>query len=145
MPTRWRCPPESASARESCSPESPTRSSIANAPAMSCGGKRRSSAAKKPTEASRPDSTFSITVSRSTRLNSWKIIPMRRRAARSSRVGSPTISVAPSRMLPAVGSTSRLMQRISVLLPAPELPMTATTSGRSTVKETSLSACVPPG
>ena len=56
------------------------------------------------------------------RLNCWKIIPTFRRVARSC---APRIRVTSSpamRMLPAVGSSSRLTQRISVLLPVPRTP-----------------------
>jgi len=79
-------------------------------------------------------STFSITVSRSTRAYSWKIIPMRRRARRSSPRPSPVITVSLRVTVPAVGSTSRLMQRMTVDFPAPDGPIKAITwpSSRST-------------
>jgi hypothetical protein len=50
-----------------------------------------------------------------------------------------------SMTFPEVGSTSRLMQRISVLFPAPDGPMIVTTWGSFTLKLTSCSATVPVG
>src|SRR5215212_6802659 len=66
-----------------------------------------------------------MTVRRSTRLYSWNTIPMRRRAWRSARPESLARSWPRKRISPAVGSTRRLMQRISVDLPVPDGPMTA--------------------
>ncbi len=111
----------------------PTRSSSAKARGDVAGRKPAHEAHAVEPDESRagPQSRFSITVRRSTRLNSWKIMPMRRRAARSSRARSSARYRADEQDMPEVGSTNRLMQRISVLLPAPEEPMTATTSGRS--------------
>src|SRR5437762_869387 len=54
-------------------------------------------------------------------------MPMRRRARRNALRESPTRSSPSSSTRPAVGSTSRLMQRISVLLPVPDGPMIAVT------------------
>ncbi len=56
-------------------------------------------------------------------------MPMRRRAFLRPWRLSALISVPFSTTLPEVGSTSRLMQRMRVLLPAPEEPITATTMG----------------
>ena len=57
------------------------------------------------------------------RLKCWKIIVMFRRAARSW-TGVMVSSRWPSTMIsPFVGRSSRLMQRTSVLLPAPDIPI----------------------
>src|SRR5256712_147940 len=66
-----------------------------------------------------------MTLRRSTRLYSWNTMPMRRRAMRRAPRGSATRSCPSKITCPAVGSTSRLMQRIRVDLPVPEGPMTA--------------------
>ena len=58
------------------------------------------------------------------RLNCWKIMPMERRAARSSLSDRRHMSLPSKKMEPPVGRSSMLMQRTSVLLPAPLLPMT---------------------
>src|SRR6266581_717319 len=52
-------------------------------------------------------------------------MPMRRRACRNALRDSRTRSWPSSSTAPALGSTSRLMQRISVLLPVPDGPMIA--------------------
>ena len=83
----------------------------------------------------RPDSTLSMTLMRSMRLNSWKIMPMSRRIARRPRPRSDVTSRPWKRTLPPLGSTSLLMQRISVDLPAPLGPMMAKKSSASTSKE----------
>ncbi len=132
IPTRCLWPPERASARLFSIPDSPRRSSNRNAWSISSCGNRRNQAFQNPTEPRRPDRTFSITVNRSTRANSWKIMPIPRRARRSSREERPVISTPSRRIRPADGSTSRLTQRIRVLFPAPEGPMTATTSPAGT-------------
>ena len=57
------------------------------------------------------------------RLNRWKIMVISRRAARSW-AGVMASSCCPLTMtLPLVGRSSILMQRTSVLLPAPLMPM----------------------
>jgi hypothetical protein len=58
-------------------------------------------------------------------LYSWNTMPMRRRASRSALPRSFARSWPRNMISPAVGSTSRLMQRISVDLPVPDGPMTA--------------------
>ena len=52
-------------------------------------------------------------------------MPISRRASRSARPRSGTMSRPPNRICPALGSTRRLMQRSSVLLPVPDAPITA--------------------
>jgi hypothetical protein len=52
-------------------------------------------------------------------------MPMRRRASRSARRACAVRSGRQQRISPGVGSTSRLMQRISVDLPVPDGPMMA--------------------
>ena len=57
----------------------------------------------------------------------WGASPMRRRAARSPLCDSPVRSVSFNTVRPEVGSTSRLMHRIRVDLPAPDGPISAIT------------------
>src|SRR4051794_39533909 len=66
-------------------------------------------------------------------------MPMRRRARRSARPPSFARSWPMNRISPAVGSTSRLMQRTSVDFPAPEGPMIAVTPRPSRTNDTFLS------
>ncbi len=84
-----------------------------------------------------------MTVRRSMSAYSWKIMAIRRRAARNPRLDSLVISRPSSRTCPEVGSTRRLMQRIRVLLPAPEGPMSATTCPGSTRSDTPVNATSP--
>ena len=70
-------------------------------------------------------------------------MPMRRRARRSSLRPSVVISVSLSVTVPAVGSTSRLMQRITVDLPAPDGPISAITWPSGTSRSMPLSARSP--
>ena len=74
------------------------------------------------------------------RLKCWKIMPIFLRAWRSC-FGGRAVSSCPSRSTsPEVGRSSRLMQRTSVDLPAPEKPMMPKISPVSTVSETSCTA-----
>ena len=57
------------------------------------------------------------------RLNCWKIIVISRRRWRSWAGVSFSISTPSMTTLPSVGRSSRLMQRTSVDLPAPDMPM----------------------
>src|SRR5713226_5177305 len=66
-------------------------------------------------------------------------MPMRRRAARNSRPLSRARSWPRNKISPAVGSTSRLMQRTSVDFPVPDGPMIAVMPRPSTLSDTSLS------
>jgi len=84
-----------------------------------------------------------MTERRSTSAYSWKIMPSLRRARRSAPRDRPVTSTSLSAMVPAVGSTSRLMQRISVDLPAPDGPISATTSPFATSRSTVSSARSP--
>ena len=82
---------------------------------------------------------------RRTRLNCWKIIPIRRRIRRSSGPFAP-VTFAPSKtIVPLVGSMSRLMQRRSEDLPEPESPIRTTNSPRWMSRETPSIARVPLG
>src|SRR5256714_5070615 len=64
---------------------------------------------------------------------------MRRRARRSAVPSSFARSWPMNRISPAVGSTSRLMQRTSVDLPAPDGPITAVMPRPSSASDTFLS------
>ena len=73
-------------------------------------------------------STFFSAVLRVTRLNDWKIMPILRRNRRSERPLSVITSTSSTITWPSVRSIMRLMVRISVDLPAPDRPITATNS-----------------
>ena len=57
------------------------------------------------------------------RLNCWKIMVMSRRRSRRAAGDRVSIAVPSMTTLPSVGRSSRLMQRTSVDLPAPDMPM----------------------
>ena len=57
------------------------------------------------------------------RLNCWKIMVISRRRSRSWVAFKVSIAVPSITTLPSVGRSSRLMQRTSVDLPAPDMPM----------------------
>ena len=77
------------------------------------------------------------------RLNCWKTIPIRLRIW--SRLTSGSVISTPSmKILPEVGSSSRLMQRSSVDLPEPDGPITQTTWPSSTSKSMPLSTWASP-
>ena len=65
---------------------------------------------------------------------------MRRRAWRNSRPRARAMSRPSKRISPSVQSMSLFTQRSSVDFPAPELPMTATSSPGATFRLTSESA-----
>ena len=67
--------------------------------------------------------TFRRTLRCSRRLKPWKIMEMVLRIRRSSGRGSWVMSCPSMMTLPELGRSRRLMQRTSVLLPAPESPM----------------------
>src|SRR5262249_2878649 len=73
----------------------------------------------------RHDSTFRTTDSGCTSSYPGPSMPLRRGAVRRSRPVSRPKAWPRNRISPAVGSAKRLMQRISVDLPAPEGPMIA--------------------
>ena len=112
---------------------------------MSGRGKARVTARHVEVNPNRPHSTFSSTVSRSTRLNSWKIMPMRRRVRRIARRSSDVTSVPSSTTDPSSGSTSRLMHLRSVDFPEPLNPRIATTCLAPTETSTPSSARSPVG
>ena len=115
MATRCFCPPESCDGYDSMRLARPTRSSSSSA-------RLRASARGVPTSSSGKQ-TFCSAVRCMSRLNCWKIMPMERRAARSSASGSRQRSLPSKITLPPVGRSSMLMQRTSVDLPAPLCPM----------------------
>jgi hypothetical protein len=77
-----------------------------------------------------------MTVRRSTRAYSWKIMPTRRRTRRNAAPRSDVISCSPSRMRPPVAGTRPLTQRMRDDLPAPEGPIRPMISPRATDSET---------
>ena len=96
------------------------------------------------TDARRPISTLFSTEVRFTRLNVWKIIPIRDRMARSSALWAPTTSVPSMVMDPEVAGTRPFRARRSVDLPAPERPTITTNSPSSILRSTLRSARTPP-
>src|SRR5437762_12730761 len=70
---------------------------------------------------------------------------MRRRARRSSPAAAPVTARPATRTAPAVGSTSRLIERRNVVLPAPLLPRTTTHSPARTTRSSPSRATVPGG
>jgi hypothetical protein len=84
--------------------------------------------------------TLSNAVREDSRLKCWNTMPMSRRAWFSARSPRDDRSYPSTRTVPLVGRSSRLMQRISVLLPAPLRPMTPKISPRPTVRLTLSSA-----
>ena len=70
-------------------------------------------------------------------------MPIRRRARRNSPPDSAVMFRSPRWTVPALGSTSRLMQRIRVDLPAPDGPIRPRTCPAGTVKLTFISALSP--
>src|SRR6266508_3630502 len=84
--------------------------------------------------------TFSAAVRFVSSLKSWKTQPTLRRSIGTFECFSRPRSRPPTRILPAVGSSSLRSRRISVDLPEPDAPTTKTNSPFSITKETSLSA-----
>src|SRR5688572_27986882 len=143
IPTRWRWPPDSWSARLMTWSRIPTRSQTSSARLIASSGNARKIALHVAVAPRVPESTFSSTVRRSIRLNSWKIMPIRARALRSAGLPSCVMSSPSSVTTPDVGSTNRFTHRSSVDLPDPLRPSSATTSGASTVMSTWSSASSP--
>eukprot|EP01136_Pigoraptor_vietnamica_P018267 Opistho-1_new@5291 len=107
---------------------------------MSAGLKRRNQLRQKPVLPSRPDSTFSITVRRSISAWFWNTMPIWQRTCRSAVRDRPCSSCPQNSTRPAVGSTRRFTQRISVDLPAPDGPIRPITSPAPSRRLTSTSA-----
>ena len=91
----------------------------------------------------RPTSTFFSTESRFTRLCCWKIMATLRRSSRRSRPLEEKGGAVDDDLAAAVGAASRLMQRSSVDLPAPEGPSTTTNSPGRIDRLTFFSATCP--
>ncbi|KYZ83546.1 hypothetical protein PTBPS01_30040 [Burkholderia pseudomallei] len=87
---------------------------------------------------------MSNTVRDDSRLKCWKIIPISRRAPRSSAADNCVRSRPPTNTLPSDGRVSRLIVRTSVLLPAPLRPMMPNTSPCGIVRLTLCSASIQP-
>ena len=137
IPTRCCWPPESASARLYARCRRCRRVRGSRTPL------RRRDAVEPPERAvrhverypSRPASTLLKTELRRTRLNCWKIIPMRRAHVAELRRGRRrSRRCRRTRSWPDVGSTKRLMQRSSVDLPEPDRPMRTRNSPRCDVE-----------
>ena len=94
---------------------------------------------------SSPKATFSTTRRCASSPKCWKIIETEwRRSSRSSAALAPVTSCPAIRIVPAVGSISRISVRTSVDLPEPERPITTNTSPGQTSSETSLTAATQP-
>jgi len=69
------------------------------------------------------NATFPAAVRLERRLKCWNTIPMFRRTSRSRLPRNPVTSTPSMKIWPFSGRSSRLMQRIRVLFPAPLGPM----------------------
>ena len=130
-------PPESWSGNwfsTSCSPTS-SRSSRARRVRSSFAIPRISS----------PNATLSITRRCARSPKCWNTIETEwRRSSRSSPALAAVTSCSAIRIVPAVGSISRISVRTSVDFPEPDRPMTTNTSPRQTSNETSRTAAIQP-
>ncbi len=145
IPTRCCCPPDSASARPNAFSMMPTRPRFSKASATSSRVGRPTIVRHVVRYPSRPASTLVKTELRFTRLNCWKIMPMRRRMRRSSGPFARVTSIPSNVTVPDVGSTRRLMHRSSVDLPEPDKPMSTMNSPLWKSSDTPSSARVPEG
>ena len=127
--TRWACPPERAPGRWPAWSARPRRSSHSAARA-------RASALGTP-RARSPKATFSSALRLAKSRWSWNTTPTERCSGvtNTSAAGSST-TVPPISMRPSSMGSSPARQRISVVLPAPLGPSTATTSPGSTASAT---------
>ena len=126
MPTRWRWPPDSASARRVACSGRPTASSSAKARTMS-GCRVAAQPGAPERHVAEPARTARSPSPTAARPGCIPGTPCRCVAAPgAARVPRSSVrSCAVQQDLAALGSTRRLMQRISVDLPVPEGPMTA--------------------
>src|SRR5829696_8928246 len=140
-PTRWRWPPESScgyrcrssSRRPTLSSSSRTRSSSFRPRASFCT--RSGSATIWP----------HVCRGSSDEYGSWKTMCSSRRSGRIARREMCVISRPLRRIVPAVGSSSRMTQLPTVVLPLPDSPTRPTISPGAIVKLTPSTACtVPP-
>ena len=115
MATRCFWPPDSCAGYALAFSSRPTSasSSLARSRALSRGTPAISSG----------KNTFFSTVRCMSRLNCWKIMPTLRRIASKSRSPAVRMFLPWMRMRPSVGASKRLMQRMSVDLPAPLIPI----------------------
>ena len=94
---------------------------------------------------SSPYATFSITCRCGSSPKCWNTMAnVSRRSARRAFWSASSTSAPRNRICPAVGSISRVRQRMSVDLPEPERPMTTNTSPGATSKLTSRTAATHP-
>ena len=136
MATRCFWPPESCEGYAFARSDSPTSSS--SSAARACASSRLTPAISSGKQMLRS------TVRCSSRLKLWKIMPMSCRALSRSRRLSCVMSRPSMRTVPEVGRSRRLMQRTSVLLPAPLRPMMPKISPSSMRRSTSRSAWMSP-
>ena len=140
MPTRCCCPPDRLEARTYAFSTMPTRSRAWRAASRSADGQSPRVDRQAGTADRRPISTLFSTEVRCTRLNVWKIIPIRERMTLNSAAPAPTTSVPSMVIDPEVAGTRPFRARRSVDLPAPESPTTTTNSPSSTRRSTLRSA-----
>ena len=114
--TRCFCPPERFAGQLSCLSDNPTRSSNSLTRFFICSRERLPN--------SNGSATLPETVREFIRLKCWKIMPIWRRASVNWPEERVVNSWPSTSTRPEVGRSSRLTQRIRVLLPAPEEPMT---------------------
>ena len=135
MATRCCWPPESWAGLKSARSARPTAASCLSASASASARSFLSTLVW-------PIMTFSLAVRCGKRLNCWKTMPTSRRSLLTSAALLLVISSSSMRMWPALGVSSRLMQRSIVDLPEPDGPRTTTTSPGQTLRFTSLSTSV---
>ena len=129
MPTRWRWPPESASARLSTCSVRPTRSSSCEC-LVDVG--LREAAQERAPERDVAEPARQHVLHHGQALDQGELLEDHAdapaRLAQTRRATGAVISRSPRKTWPEVGSTRRLTQRISVDLPAPDGPIRPTTS-----------------
>ena len=134
--TRCFCPPDSCEGKLAALSARPTTFSSSSA--------RFFASAFGVPEISSGKQTLRRTDRCSSRLKLWKIMPICRRTCKSAFSLSAVRFCPSTQTSPEVGRSSRLMQRTSVDLPAPDRPMIPKISPSAMVRFTSFSASTLP-
>ena len=145
MATRCSWPPESRSQRSNRRSARSSRASTSRAPAMSAGYISEASAFHVGQRPSRPASTAVTTRRRGGIGGTCWISAMRERSCLSARADTCQGFADSVSMRPSLGRSDVPMIRSSVVLPAPEGPITATRSPRATASATACNARCPFG
>src|SRR5260221_12153867 len=144
MPTRCNCPPESWSQRANSLSASCTRARASRAPAVSCGYSSEASAFHAGHRPSRPASTAVTTRWRGGMGGAWCTVPMRARSSRGAPALDAGTSLPSTLRRPWLGASAVPMTDSSVVLPAPEGPISAMASPWRAASVTPRSAMPPP-